>query len=295
MLKFSAVINCFNEEDFIAIAVKSIAKYVDEIVIVDNCSTDKTVSIVTDLILNPLLFNKIRLFALDKPMQLADARNFALSKASHEWVIKWDGDFCAFDEMDPVSDQCASFQSLLDIVNDTHNDFDIYLLYSLNLSGDLFHYDKTRKYLGLSGDSFVGRKSCMLYVADDKYGDIGFLRRPDGNLPRFYYRNNPEIHPMHFLHVYGVKNDYYLLYRMFMSEYQVWLSSNDNIPFWDWMKRVKNYDAESGINYVKSKLLENLDRHNIELPHILKSMLHNIRYEVTYDGDKISGRLEKFL
>lgn len=294
MLKFSAVVNCFNEEDFIAVAIKSISKYADEIVVVDNCSTDRTVEIVSELISHEYLSNKIKLFSLDKPMQLADVRNFALTKATNEWVIKWDGDFCAFSDDDELSSNCESFQCLIDKINLAHNDYDIFLLYSLNLSGDFYHYDSTRKYLGLSGDSFIGRKSCMRYVADDKYGDIGFLRCPDGSIPRFFYMNKPENNPMFFLHIYGVKGDSYLLYRMFMSEYQVWLTSHAFIPFWDWMEKVKLYNTGAGLEYVKTQIIKNLERHDINLPKILRPLLENPKYQVVYVDGKISERLENY-
>lgn len=285
-MKFSAVVNCYNEEDFIYYALSSIYDLVDEIIVVDNASTDLTVKVLTRFISDKDPINKVRLFCLEQPMQLADARNYALLKASYDWVVKWDGDFCAFSSSDKLSDNCAPLSNLLDFVRETSDKFDLYLLYSINICGDIYHYDSTRHYLGLSGDSFVGRKDCMRYGVNEKYGDVGFLRRPDGSAPRFCYMNKPDLNKMYFVHIYGVKSDDYLLYRRFLSEYQVWLVSNEYVEFWDWMRRFKAYDKEGGVRYVRKQLLEHMVKHNIILPSILKPVIDFPKYKIIYKDGK---------
>ncbi|MGY0408150.1 MAG: glycosyltransferase, partial [Polaribacter sp.] len=44
MTKISAIIPAFNEEDYIAEAIKSVS-FADEIIVIDSFSTDKTVAI----------------------------------------------------------------------------------------------------------------------------------------------------------------------------------------------------------------------------------------------------------
>lgn len=284
-MKFSAVINCFNEQDFIFYAMKSIYPYCDEIIVVDNCSTDKTVGIIKNFISNEDKQNKVKPFFLEQPKQLADVRNFAMDMASHEWIIKWDGDFCAYGESDIDKVGVKPFSELIDLIKKQDLDsIDVFLLYSINICGDLFHYDKTRQYLGLSGDSFIGKKSCIKYGINEKYGDVGLLYRTDGSKAKLYYLNKPELHPMYFVHLYGIKSDDYLLYRRFLSEYQVWISKNYYLDFWGWFNEIKQKDYESGINHVRKQLVENLVKHNLELPNILNPLIEKMEYKVVYDG-----------
>lgn len=290
-VKFSAVVNCFNEEDFIKYSLESILPYVDEVIVVDNKSTDKTLAVIDEVIQYNLMGNKIKLFALKQPMQLAEARNFALSKSSNEWIIKWDGDFCAYSDADERTDFTAPFSEIIEYVNNNCNSFDIFLLYSLNICGDLYHFDRTRKFLGLSGDSFIGKRSCMTYRVNDRYGDVGDLRKSDGSKPILCYLNKPNVNKMYFMHIYGVKDDAYLLYRRFLSEYQVWLAHNEKIDFWDWMKKVKDYNTNNGLLHVKRQLVENLEKHNFPLPTVLQEVIDNPRYLVKYADGKISERV----
>ena len=83
-MRISAVINTRNEERYIARCLKSISPYVDEIVIVDMHSTDKTRSIVRQY---------TRKIYLHEPVPYVEpARNFAISKASGDWILVLDPD-----------------------------------------------------------------------------------------------------------------------------------------------------------------------------------------------------------
>ncbi|WP_422450376.1 MULTISPECIES: glycosyltransferase family 2 protein [unclassified Endozoicomonas] len=286
-MKFSAVVNCFNEELYVYYSLKSIYGYTDEIIVVDNCSSDSTVDIVNQFIRSEDLENKVKLYALEEPMQLGDVRNFALGKAKNDWVIKWDGDFCAFGEMDVENEKQAPFSKLLKVVESKKNDYDIFLLHSLNISGDLYHYDKSRARLGLNGDSFVGRKDCMSYGVTEKYGDVGILKRKNGEKAKLFYLNNPEKDPMYFIHIYGVKPDSYLLYRRFLSEYQVWVAKNKNRikDFWEWLGQERNYNIDGGVSYVKKEIVKNMLKHDLYLPKILQPEIEQPKYLVRYEND----------
>lgn len=289
-MKISAVINCYNEIDFISYAIRSIYPFCDEIVVVDNCSTDGTQLKIKKIINEFDRAEKIRPYFLDEPMQLGKVRNFGIDKASHEWIIKWDGDFCAYSDIE--HERIKPFSELIEIVRNNAENYDFFLLYSINISGDFYHYDKTRQYLGLHGDSFIGKKSCMRYETNDKYGDVGVLRKPDGTKPRFYYLNKPDNNPIYFVHLYGIKPDEYLLYRKFLSEYQVWIDKHYYKEFWDWMKEIKDINIEGGINYTAKQLIPNLEKHGFPLPSILEKELQNLKYEVIYENGSPVKRIK---
>jgi glycosyltransferase involved in cell wall biosynthesis len=85
MSKISACIIVKNEEKFIKNCLESIKDIVDEIIIVDDCSNDKTVEICkkyTDKIYENKLVN------------FAQQRNFAITKTTGDWIFFIDADEC---------------------------------------------------------------------------------------------------------------------------------------------------------------------------------------------------------
>ncbi|MBD3330852.1 glycosyltransferase, partial [Candidatus Peregrinibacteria bacterium] len=84
MNKISGFIIAKNEEARISTALKSLASFCDEIVVVDTGSTDKTKEIASEFTKNVFDFEWIDDFAA--------ARNFALSKCTGQWVIFLDAD-----------------------------------------------------------------------------------------------------------------------------------------------------------------------------------------------------------
>ena len=83
MTKVSACIISFNEEKKIEDCLKSLIGIVDEIIVVDSCSTDKTLEIAyryTDKIYTQEFLGHI------------EQKNLAVSKASHDWVLSLDCD-----------------------------------------------------------------------------------------------------------------------------------------------------------------------------------------------------------
>lgn len=84
MAKVSAVINTYNEEKNLERCLRSIKGFAQEIVLVDQGSTDKTVSIAEKF--------KAKIYQHQHTGIVEPARNFALSKASNDWVFLIDAD-----------------------------------------------------------------------------------------------------------------------------------------------------------------------------------------------------------
>ncbi len=83
MNKFSVVIITLNEEKNIGRCIESVRLIADEIVVVDSLSTDKTREICEKY--------NVR-FIQQKFLGYVEQKNFALQKASHEYVLSLDAD-----------------------------------------------------------------------------------------------------------------------------------------------------------------------------------------------------------
>jgi glycosyltransferase involved in cell wall biosynthesis len=83
MAKISACIISFNEEDKIEDCLRSLQSVVDEIIVVDSLSTDRTKDIAaryTDKIFDQKFLGHV------------EQKNLAVSKASHDWILSLDCD-----------------------------------------------------------------------------------------------------------------------------------------------------------------------------------------------------------
>jgi len=81
-MKVSVVISAFNEEAKIEECLASVSKIAEEIIFVDNNSTDKTVQIAkkyTD-----------KIFMRENNAMLNINKNFGFSKANADWILSLD-------------------------------------------------------------------------------------------------------------------------------------------------------------------------------------------------------------
>jgi len=83
MIKLSGVIITYNEERYIEQCIKSLINVVDEIVVIDSFSTDNTKNIC-------LKYNVV--FIEQKFLGYIEQKNFALTKASNDYIVSLDGD-----------------------------------------------------------------------------------------------------------------------------------------------------------------------------------------------------------
>jgi teichuronic acid biosynthesis glycosyltransferase TuaG len=88
----SIITPSFNSEKFIAGTIQSVQNQTHqnwEMIIVDDCSTDQTVSVIQQFVKND---DRIRLFQLDKNSGAGIARETALSKAKGDYIAFLDAD-----------------------------------------------------------------------------------------------------------------------------------------------------------------------------------------------------------
>jgi glycosyltransferase involved in cell wall biosynthesis len=127
----SAVVRVKNEEDWIAPSLLSVSDAVDELIVVDNGSTDRTPEILARL--SRTLGSKLKLFSRPDLDHVA-LSNFALAQAGYRWALKWDGDFVA-----RTTGPCAIHrlrERILDLSPSRH--FHVRLT-CVELMGDLWH------------------------------------------------------------------------------------------------------------------------------------------------------------
>ena len=90
MSKLSVVISAFNEKKKIEDCLKS-ASFADEVIFVDNSSTDQTLKIAKKYTL--------KVFTRENNLMLNVNKNFGFSKASEEWILSLDADERITDEL----------------------------------------------------------------------------------------------------------------------------------------------------------------------------------------------------
>ena len=82
--RISAVINTFNEERNLSYALRSVRTWVDEIIVVDMHSTDRTVEIAREF--------GAKVYFHEAMGFVEPARAFAISKSSGDWIVVLDAD-----------------------------------------------------------------------------------------------------------------------------------------------------------------------------------------------------------
>lgn len=162
-----------NEENCISRCLNSVKDVVDEMIIVDTGSTDRTVEICS----------KFGAKVLNFPWNgsFADARNYGIDRATGDWILWLDAD----EELDP--DDVTQIKKHL-----LQDEFDILTLRLINFYGDIADMDKVseiahhRIFRNGIGIKFVNKIHEVLHAPEELHltenGRIGFL-----NLKLYHY------------------------------------------------------------------------------------------------------------
>lgn len=123
----SATICTRDEEDWIVPVILSIKDFVDEYIVIDT-SSDRTPEIIKKTAEEYGLNLKMKHLA---PLDLCKAKNLALKLSNYKWILTWDADFIAKENM----------SKYLKIVMNGLDQNRYYLIYwpQICLDGDLFH------------------------------------------------------------------------------------------------------------------------------------------------------------
>ncbi|MBB5149788.1 glycosyltransferase family 2 protein [Ureibacillus thermosphaericus] len=133
-----------DEADFIEQCLKSVQKIVQEIIIVDTGSTDKTIDICKKY--NATVFS----YAWND--HFAEARNFALSKATGNWILWLDAD----EELETGHEQL-----LMEVLKNSTTT--MYLMPVMNYYGESFPVDREKAFIYYQPRLFQNHKGIQFY------------------------------------------------------------------------------------------------------------------------------------
>lgn len=238
MYNISANIICKNEKYWIRESIESIVELVDDIIYVDDQSTDGSLDIVKELCLK---YKNIKIFEYQSHnlTELGDLKNFAISKSKNEFVLRWDADFIAYDDISNLFEYCIK----------NEEKFDGYILNGPNLSGDIYHQPINKDFFG--PECYLFKKNKGKFIKNEKYSDYPHFE-PSTN---FCYPQNTELKKsFYFIHLNTLKSVERITFRKRMSEYQI---SGDSIGYWNWLSKItnnKNIKEEEINKTLKSEL-----------------------------------------
>ena len=127
----SAFVRVKNEEYWIRPCLTSICRFVDEIVVVDNGSTDSTLAVVKEV--GEEIDTPIRIHSRPD-LDHCQISNIAIAECRYRWLLKWDADFIAH------TSGKQSFKYLRDYIMQLDPDcYYMVFMQLVNLAGDLRH------------------------------------------------------------------------------------------------------------------------------------------------------------
>lgn len=271
----SVMMRVKNEESWIGLSLESLSSFADEVIIVDNGSTDNTIREIEKVV--PILPFKV-IIEKNSSHDICEISNRALALTSFRWIVRWDGDFIAYTSGERNIIGLRKYLLSLD----KHIFYHIYPVL-VNFSYDLFHIRKGRD---LHSEGYIHTfHPSLRYV---KRGAYEVLKVP------LFYRVK-RIFDIYFVHVGNAKSIEKLLYRYY------WLS---------WIRCKKRRKACSIIDFIRTKAKEvwgtenlkdiiqeifleqqpYLQKYQVEIygdyPQLLKPELNNQKYRIVYRDGK---------
>jgi len=277
----SVIMRVKNEKDWVTLSIQSIKSIADEIVVVDNGSSDGTYDILTKL--TSQKNTPIRL-SHRPDLDLCALSNFALNETRFQWVFCWDGDMVAH------TTGRHSISNLRDrILSLGNRRYYVIYLRHINLSGDLSHQDPNEM---VHIEEYIHTFSPgARYVHPGRFEAI--------KVPR-YYRVLFWYEPYSF-HV-NVKPAKRMLLRYFwedwmaLKDYQRFPTLDDYVNA-NIEREFRTTSWKEAQKICLQKICQNYIPYDPEVfgpyPELLKPHLERPKYQLEYENGKIVGRDEK--
>lgn len=305
----SLLVKAKNETLFLEESLLSIAPYVDEIVFVDNNSTDGTYERVLELA-RAIPHLRILKYAaeLGREKSQADLRNFMIDKASFNWCFEWDPDMIAYDHGP------GHMKNLRDLWTREQRNVDMINMHGPNVWGDFEHYFVQEQF---GPQLYLFRTPGLRFkmVPNKRWG--GMLTVPEA--PTGWRRL--ELPQHYLLHLHGIKPDEALLLRRIRGFYDrdVRLNGGRETAE-DYCRRVLGVAdlRTAGRQYVNERVrgdvqlrIPGVDAETLrqeqqgvqrfdyarwgQHPHILEPRLANPNFKIVYDDGKPHHRVTRHM
>jgi len=276
----SVMMRVKDEIDCIRPSIESIKGVADEIIVVDNGSSDGTYEILEEMV--PEERELIKLWR-NPDLSHCDLSNFALEQTAFRWVFRWDGDMIAHTSGDY---NIINLRERLLSLNPER----YYLIYlrHINLSGDLFHQDPNEM---VHIEEYIHTYSNQArYIHPGRFEAI--------KVPK-YYRVLFWYEPYSF-HV-NVKPARRMLLRYFWED---WMELKDYRRYpklEDYVnEKIKSEfetdSREEAASLCVKRVCSNFIRYDPQIfgpyPDLLKPYLERPKYRLKYKDGKIIGRDE---
>lgn len=270
----SVMMRVKNEVDWIELSIRSIMDFADEIVIVDNGSTDGTTEIIQEMVNK---HNKI-LYVFFPEENIVATSNIALVNTHYKWILRWDGDAVA------KTSGSLNIMNLRErIMNLDKDKYYFITLQIVHLFGDLLHQIENHP---LNMEGLLCTWSPKLkFIQKGRFEQLVGSNVWGKRIPLYYKRIKfDEIYVFHC----DVKPVRRMLFRYFWTD---WMELNDFVHFptlKDYVKyRIKkdwnsNTFEEAERIYAKEirKNLVPYDREKFgDYPELLKERLKDPKYK----------------
>ncbi len=265
----SVMIRVRDEEDWIARSLLSINDFADEVVIVNNNSTDRTLDEI-ERIKEKLNYQLI--IENEASNDIIKVSNHALSLTSFRWIFRWDSDFIA--HTSGKFNIINLRKLLLDLPQSKH-----YLIYPLTVSfaGDLFHV-KVGKEIHSEGYIHTWHPK-LRYI---KKGKFEVLKTP------FFYTIK-RINKIYFVHIGSAKPIAKIIFRLFWLDWQFHLNEFPDITQFISYKADHDLDSmtlkEIAVDKLKRLILP-VRKYRVnefgEYPDLMKKDIEKPRFKMIY-------------
>ena len=275
----SVMMTVKDEEDWVEKSIASVAAIADDVVAVDNGSSDETPSILAKL--EKRMAGKLRVFRFEREDYCA-AVNFALSKTKYSWILRWPGDFIARTTGDLSVAQLAKRINSLD----PERYFCIWIG-PVSLDGDLFHQIPEEE---VELEPLVFVYSPTLHY--EQTGRFEVLQVP-------WYYKRIEWRELYCFHMRYVKPARRILYRFFWTEWMA-LEDKTRFPTLDSFvkQRIQQVYGTSDLKEAMRRRISDLSRELVpydrtrygDYPTVIEDELRNPKYRLVYQNGRIVSR-----
>jgi len=219
-----------NEEKFIWYSIMSVINHVDKVIIYDSGSSDNTKKIITEILRDEVIRQKIIFKDFSGEFDEAELRQKMLDETVTDWFIVVDGDEIWWDE---------SIKKLTETIQEKGNELESIIVPAILPVGDMFYFQEQRggryKFNSLSGELFghyslraVNRKIPGL-SSDRPHGQWGWIdidgkMIQDRDPKKIGFINTPYIHVTHLQRAGTKLKDSEVLKRTMKLKYEIGIS-----------------------------------------------------------------------